>query len=255
MRRRSLSRCLSFTSFSLESLVTFAESLIVGRFGYLFESFFRTRNVAESYKMRNLEARRESPEFREEALKKIYVELKPQYFFWIVRCLLKVSNKNTKAIFQIQLTLRKYGLSNSGLDFLNVLGDLPTRRTFSNQLKKHLRQYKEACVSLAVLCFIWIDNFARFLKHFLLSAEHGSAQSNQYTAIAFKRVGIPFSKLKNTSWPTLPCGELVADSLIKSFKGLWIQLVDSNFDLYSTSYLARLGNLQVPLKMKVLAFK
>ena len=253
---------INFTSFSLPSsppplLFSYRVFLtllfFLGEFGYLFESFFRTLNVSETKKRQNLEARKESLESRRRLrLQDIYDDLKPSYFFWIVKCLHKVSNKNTLLIFQIQLTLKKYGLSNTGLDFLKFLGELSTRRTFSNIRKQQLIRYGSFVFSIAFMCLFWIDNFAKFLKHFKLDKEHGSAHSNQFTAIALKRIALLASSAEPPQgWPDSPCNENVSKSIVGKFSSLWNGLKSKGFDLYTSSFLHDYEKLQVPLKAKV----
>ena len=214
-------------------------------------------SLSEALKRQNLEARKEPPDSRgrRDLLHQIYLELKPSYFFWLVKCLHKVSNKNTILIFQIQLTLKKYGLSNNGLDFLNSLGELSTRRTFSNIRKKQLLRYEAFVSSISYMCLIWIDNFAKFLKHFLLDKEHGSCHSNQFTAIALKRIPLRISSIElPQAWPDTPCNEHASKSIIEKIVLFWNRVRQSGTNLYSKSFLHDFEKLQVPLKAKVLYY-
>lgn len=181
-----------------------------------------------------------------------FKDVQTVYYFWLLRSMYSASQKNTRLLFHVGIVFEKYGLSNAGMDFLSSLGVFMSSKTFRNRLKKELNSYNDYIRSVVFLygVFLWIDNFAKFLKHFLPKVDIGSATSNQMTAIAAKRLPINCKlesiEFEGYSWPKSPISESAAKSVSQKILTFHSELVESLFNIRNHEIINR--ELQVPLK-------
>lgn len=202
---------------------------------------------------------RQKTDFQErefEYAKSAFEEVRTIYYFWLVKSMYTTSQKSSKLMWEVCLMLEKFGTSRSGIDLLHKFGETMTGDTYRKKTERALQAY-DADLELMVISgiIIWIDNFAKFLKHFLLNMVTGSATSNQMTAVAYRRSSFALGVLVQAdrapilSWPKTPCGENAERSIKAKLLEVWIQCQNAQFDLGTVFGFPSI--LQVPMRLPV----
>ncbi len=185
----------------------------------------------------------------------VFKDLQGAFFFWLAKSLHNASRKNVRLMWQIGLILKRYGLSNTGSRLLTDFGQFIGVSTFYDMLRAERKLYLSVIKKTGKKGFwVWLDNFAKFLKHFLLDKLNGSATSNQMTAVAIHRLPPEVILLAGhlNSWPTSPCSLGARNSIKAKLLSAFEFLKSSNFSLIDEALLIKTREiLSIPLKLSV----